>query len=124
MSINLVQGKNCIIGKNVSFGNDVTLGHNCIIEDNVVIGNHSYIDSNTIIRSHVVLGENAFIGANSILGEYVSDFFVERINQMAEKIRCCSTRYRKISSSGVVSVASKVGTCDRSSQNGRLSESH
>ena len=53
MSINLVQGQNCIIGNNVSFGDYVTLGHNCIIEDDVVIGNHSYIDSNTIIRSHV-----------------------------------------------------------------------
>lgn len=72
------QGLNCIIGKNVTFGEDVTLGHNCIIEDNVTIGSGCYIDSNTIIRSGVVLGDNAFVGANCIIGEYWMDFIRDR----------------------------------------------
>lgn len=71
-------GLNCIIGNNVSFGNNVTIGHNCIIEDQVVIGDNTYIDSNVIIRRQTVLGEDSFIGANCIIGEYLMDFCVDR----------------------------------------------
>ena len=72
------KGLNCIIGQNVTFGENVVLGHNVIIEDDVVIGNNSYIDSNTIIRSHVTLGDNAFVESNCILGEYWMDFCMDR----------------------------------------------
>lgn len=71
-------GNNCIIGKNVLFGNNVVLRHNCIIEDNVVLGDNVYIDSNTIVRSNVTLGENTFVGSNCIIGEYLMDFCIER----------------------------------------------
>ena len=72
------KGEHCLIGKNVRFGEDVSLGHNCIIEDNVFIGSNTYIDSNTIIRSGVAIGENSFIGSNCIIGEYWMDFCVDK----------------------------------------------
>ncbi len=72
------QGKNCIIGENVQFGEGVSLGHNCVIEDNVRIGDDTFIDSNSIIRSGVNIGDNAFIGANCIIGEYWMDFCLDR----------------------------------------------
>lgn len=72
------QGINCIIGKNVSFGENVTLKHNIIIEDNVSIGNNCYIDSNTIIRSNTTIGNDAFIEANCIIGEYQMNFINNR----------------------------------------------
>ena len=74
----LIKGEHCIIGQNVKFGENVTLGCNCIIEDNVKIGDNSYIDSNTIIRSDVSLGNGSFIGSNSIVGEYWMDFCIDR----------------------------------------------
>lgn len=70
--------KNCIIGENVSFGKNVTLGYNCIIEDNVVIGDNVYIDNNSIIRSNVVIGDGSSVGANCIIGEYLMDFYQDR----------------------------------------------
>lgn len=74
----LKQGLNCVIGENVEFGSNVTLGHNCIIEDNVRIGNNAYIDSNTIIRSDVSIGDDSFIASNCIIGEYLMDFCIDR----------------------------------------------
>lgn len=71
-------GQNCVIGNNVSLGNNVVIKHNCILEDNVSIGDNCYIDSNTIIRSNVELGNNSFVGANCILGEYLMDFCLKR----------------------------------------------
>ena len=75
---NIQQGNNCIIGKNVEFGNNVVLGHNCIIEDNVKIGDDTYIDSNTIVRSFVSIGKGSFIGSSCIIGEYWMDFCLDR----------------------------------------------
>lgn len=71
-------GKNCVIGENVNFGDNVTIGHNCIIEDNVSIGENTFIDSNTIIRGGVTIGKESFIGSNSIIGEYWMDFCKDR----------------------------------------------
>lgn len=71
-------GEHCVIGKNVVFGENVTIRHNCIIEDNVVIGDNAWIDSNTIIRSNVTLGASASVGANCILGENLMDFYRKR----------------------------------------------
>ena len=73
------KGEHCLIGQNVQFGDNVSIGHNCIIEDNVFIGANSYIDSNTIIRSGVKIGENSFVGSNSIVGEYLMDFCTDRV---------------------------------------------
>lgn len=78
MSDHLQTGNNCIIGKNVKTGQNVTLGHNCIIEDNVTIGNNVYIDHNTIIRSGVAISDNTFIEANCIIGEYQMDYCLDR----------------------------------------------
>ncbi len=74
----LKTGINCIIGENVTIGENVVLGHNCIIEDDVVLGNNVYIDSNSIIRKSVTIGEQSFIGANCIIGEYWMDFCIDR----------------------------------------------
>lgn len=67
------QGANCVIGREVTFGQNVILGHNCIIEDGVTLGDNVCIDSNTIVRSGVSLGADSFVGANCILGEYQMD---------------------------------------------------
>lgn len=74
-------GINNIIGKNVIFGKNVTIMHNCIIGDNVVLEDNVYIDSNTIIRSNVTIKNDTYVGANCILGEYMADFFVDRIEK-------------------------------------------
>lgn len=73
-----IKGKNCIISKNVTIGNNVSIGHNCIIEDNVILGENIFIDSNTIIRSGVTIGDNSFVGSNCIIGEYWMDFCKDR----------------------------------------------
>ena len=68
------QGEHCVIGRDVVFGENVTLGHNCVIEDHARIGADCYIDSNTIIRGGVTLGDGALVGANCLLGECGTDF--------------------------------------------------
>lgn len=72
------EGKNCIIGDNVVFADNVTLGHNCIIEDDVMIGANTYLDSNTIVRRHTTIGADSYVGANCIIGEYGNDFCIDR----------------------------------------------
>lgn len=75
------RGNNCIIGDDVTLGENVILGHNCIIEDHVTIGDNAYIDSNTILRSGTRIGDDAFIGSNCIIGEYLNDFYREHLPQ-------------------------------------------
>lgn len=70
-------GQNTIIGKDVSFGNNVVIQSNCIIEDHVTLGDNVYIDNNCLIRNDVTIGDNSTIGANCILGEYQMDFFLD-----------------------------------------------
>lgn len=72
------QGSQCVIGSDVRFGENVTLGHHCILEDGVVLGDNVYLDSNTIVRRGVTLGADSFVGANCILGEYQMDFCRDR----------------------------------------------
>ena len=76
------QGINCVIGKDVHFGNNVRLAHNVIIEDGVQIGDDVYIDSNTIVRSGVEISAASTIGANCILGEHLKDWYQD--HQMHE----------------------------------------
>ena len=73
--------KSVIIGQNVQFGDNVTIKAGCIIEDNVLIGDNVYIDFSTIIHSNVTLDEDTTIGARCILGEYIADFYEDRINK-------------------------------------------
>ncbi len=53
----------------------VILGENVIIEDDV------YIDYGVIIRDNVHIKKNTFIGARCILGEYLVDFFKDKLNK-------------------------------------------
>lgn len=71
-------GQHCVIGQEVTLGENVTLGHNCVIEDHVTIGANTYIDSNTVIRSGVTIGRDSFVGSNCIVGEYWMDFCLDR----------------------------------------------
>lgn len=54
----------------------VRIGDNVIIEDNV------YIDYDVIIRDNVHIKEGTFVGARSILGEYLMDFYADRVNKV------------------------------------------
>lgn len=62
-------------GKNVTIKEGVIIGENVIIEDDV------YIDYGCIIRDNVHIKKGTFIGARCILGEYLVDFFEDRINK-------------------------------------------
>ncbi len=69
-----MSGKNCSISKSSVIKEGVIIGDNVIIEDGV------YIDYYCIIRDNVHIKKNTFIGARSILGEYLYDFYEEKIN--------------------------------------------
>lgn len=73
--------ENVIIGKNVVLGENVTIKSGCILEDNIIIEDNVFIDCSTIIHSNVKIGMGTTIGARCILGEYLADFYNERINQ-------------------------------------------
>lgn len=73
--------ENVIMGSNVTLGDNVTIKDGCIIEDNIVIGNNVYIDFGTIIHSNVTIDEGTTIGSRCILGEYIVDFYEDRINK-------------------------------------------
>lgn len=70
-----------MISKEAKIGKNVVIKEGAIIEKNVSIGDNCYIDYNAIIKENVILGENSFVGAGSILGEYLFDFFENKINQ-------------------------------------------
>lgn len=74
--------ENVVIGKNVKFGNNVTIKSGCILEDNIILGDNVYVDYGTIIHSNVKIDENSTIGARCILGEYVVDFYEDRVNKI------------------------------------------
>lgn len=67
--MSLIKGKNVIIKDNVIIGNNVML------EDDV------YIDYGVIIRDNVHIKKGSFIGARCILGEYLMDFFKDKIDK-------------------------------------------
>ncbi|OPJ61651.1 acyltransferase [Clostridium oryzae] len=64
------------IGKNVTIKDDVIICENVTIEDNV------YIDYGCIIRENVHIKKGSFIGARSILGEYLFDFYGDKVNKL------------------------------------------
>lgn len=64
------------IAQNVTIKEGVIIGENVIIEDNV------YIDYGSIIRDNVHIKKGSFIGARSILGEYLMDFYKDKINKV------------------------------------------
>lgn len=63
------------IGQNVTIKEGVIIGENVIIEDDV------YLDYGCIIRDNVHIKKKSFIGARSILGEYLMDFYKNKINK-------------------------------------------
>jgi acetyltransferase-like isoleucine patch superfamily enzyme len=70
-----------IISKSAKIGNNVTIMDGAIIEDDVVVGDGSYIDYRAILKKNVMIGENSFVGSDCILGEFLGDFFKDRINK-------------------------------------------
>ena len=64
------------IDQNVTIKEGTIIGENVIIEDNV------YIDYGCIIRDNVHIKKGSFIGAKSILGEYLFDFYKDKINKV------------------------------------------
>jgi acetyltransferase-like isoleucine patch superfamily enzyme len=69
------------ISKKASIGSNTVICEGVIIEDNVTIGDNCYVDYHTIIKENVNIGDNTFIGANCILGEFLMDFYQDRINK-------------------------------------------
>lgn len=72
--------KTSTIGKNVTIKDGAYIGENVIIEDDV------FIDYGCIIRDNVHIKKGSFIGAKSILGEYLMDFYSDKINKVHELI--------------------------------------
>lgn len=70
-----------LIDESVKIGKNVVIKENVFIEKNVVIEDDVYIDYGCIIRENVHIKKGSFIGARSILGEYLVDFYKQRINQ-------------------------------------------
>jgi acetyltransferase-like isoleucine patch superfamily enzyme len=70
-----------IIAKTAQIGKNVTIKEGTIIGENVVIEDDVYIDYGCIIRDHVQIKQGSFIGARSILGEYLVDFYTDRMNK-------------------------------------------
>jgi len=64
------------IGLNVTIKQGVIIGENVTIEDEV------FIDYGCIIRDNVHIKKGCFIGARSILGEYLMDFYKDKINKV------------------------------------------
>lgn len=62
-------------------GSNVTIKENVIIGDNVILEDNVYLDYGVIIRDNVHIKEGTFIGARSIIGEYLVDFFEDKINK-------------------------------------------
>lgn len=67
---------------NIIKGNNVTIKDNVIIGENVILEDDVYIDYGVIIRDNVTIKKGSFIGAKSIIGEYVADFFKDRVNKV------------------------------------------
>lgn len=64
------------IGQNVTIKEGVIIGENVVIEDNV------YLDFGCIVRDNVQIKKGSYIGARSILGEFLMDFYKDKINKV------------------------------------------
>lgn len=65
----------CVISNTATIKENIIIGSNVIIEDNC------YIDYGVIIRDNVHIKKGSFIGARCILGEYLMDFYSDKINK-------------------------------------------
>ena len=66
----------CIISHTATVKENVIVGNNVVIEDNC------YIDYGVIIRDNVHIKQGSFIGARCILGEYLMDFYSDKVNKV------------------------------------------
>jgi len=60
--------ESCIIGKNVTIGNNTSIGANCVIEDDVTIGENSLIESNVTIHKGCEIGKKCVISSGAVIG--------------------------------------------------------
>ena len=67
---------NCMIADSVIIKDNVIIGDNVIIEDNC------YIDYGVILRDNVHIKKGSYIGVRCIIGEYLMDFYSDRINKV------------------------------------------
>ncbi len=58
----------CVIGENVTIGNDSVISPNAIIEDNVTIGDNAYLYPNVTILQGCSIGKNAVISSGAVIG--------------------------------------------------------
>jgi len=58
----------CFIGKNVTIGENTSIGANCVIEDDVTIGMNSLIESNVIIHKGCEIGKKCVISSGVVIG--------------------------------------------------------
>lgn len=68
-------GVNCKIAESAVIREGVRIG------DNVTIGEDVFLDYDVIIRDNVVIGNRTTVGARCILGEYLGDFYEDRVNK-------------------------------------------
>lgn len=62
-------------------GNNVTIKDNVIIGSNVTLEDDVYIDYGVIIRDNVYIKRGTTVGARCILGEYLGDFYEDRVDK-------------------------------------------
>jgi len=70
-----------VIDSSVKLGENTTIKEGTFIGKNVVIEDDVYIDYGCIIRDNVHIKKGSFIGAKCILGEYLMDFYKDKINK-------------------------------------------
>jgi len=78
--VNNLNNTTAKIGQGVTIKEGVIIGNNVVIEDNV------YIDYGCIIRDNVYIKKGSYIGARSILGEYLMDFYKNKLNKKHQLI--------------------------------------
>ena len=66
-----------IIGENVNFGSNVTIGPYSVIQNNVKIGSNSKIGNYVTVCNYTRIGENCSIFHNSSVGEIPQDLKFE-----------------------------------------------
>jgi UDP-N-acetylglucosamine acyltransferase len=62
-----------LIGKNVSFEDEVKIGAYAIVEDNVKIGKGTIVESHAILRSGSVIGKSCLVDSFAIIGALPQD---------------------------------------------------
>lgn len=71
-----------MISEKAKIGSNVKIMKGVIIENNVVIEDNCYLDYGCIIRENVTIGKNSYIGAKCIIGEFMYDFYEDKVNKI------------------------------------------